>query len=300
MNILVTGGAGFIGSNLANELSKKNNVVVLDDLSRGKKENLTKRVKLIKGSITDYVLVEKLIKNIDYVFHLAALISVEESIKNPIKTVEINSLGTLNILKASLKNNVKKVIFSSSAAVYGDSNEIPKKETMYVNPLSPYAITKLDGEYYCNVYKNLGLKTCCLRYFNVYGPNQDLKSDYSAAIPVFISNASRNKDLILYNSGKQTRDFIFVKDVVTANILAMNKLEGIFNVGSGEETSIKELAETIVKITNSKSKFKNAPKKPGDVERSVSDISKIKKFGWKLEYTLKQGLKETIFYFKNK
>lgn len=300
MNILITGGAGFIGSNLANELSKNNKVIVLDDLSRGKRENLNRKIKFIKGSITNYNLVEKLTKNIDHIFHLAALISGEESLQNPVRTVEINSLGTLNILKASLKNNVKKVIFSSSAAVYGDTNEIPTKETTNVNPLSPYAITKLDGEFYCRVYKESGLKTCSLRYFNVYGPNQDLNSDYSAVIPVFINNVLRNKDLILYNSGKQTRDFIFVKDVVNANILAMNKLEGIFNVGSGKETSIKKLAETITKVTDSKSKMKNAPKKIGDAERSVSDISKIKKFGWKPEYTLEQGLKETISYFKNK
>jgi len=300
MNILVTGGAGFIGSNLANELSKRNNVVVLDDLSSGKKENLNSKVKLAKGSVTDYALVEKITRNADYVFHLAGMVSVQESIKNPVKTVEINSLGTLNVLKASLKNNVKKVIFSSSAAVYGDSEELPKKEEMKVNPLSPYAITKLDGEYYCNVYRNLGLKTCCLRYFNVYGLNQNLNSDYSAAIPIFINNALRNKDLILYNSGKQTRDFIFVKDIVSANILAMEKLEGIFNVGSGKEVSIRKLAETIVKITGSKSKLINAPKKHGDVERSVSDISKISKFGWKSSYALEQGLKDTISYFKNK
>jgi UDP-glucose 4-epimerase len=300
MNILVTGGAGFIGSNLANELSKNNNVFVLDDLSSGKKQNLQKNITFVKGSVTDCSFVEKATKNIDYVFHLAALISVQESIRNPIKTIEINSLGTLNVLKASLKNNIKKVIFSSSAAVYGDSEDLPKKETMLPNPLSPYSITKLEGEYYCNVYTQLGLPTCCLRYFNVFGPNQNLNSDYSAAIPIFINKALKNEDLVLYNSGKQTRDFIFVKDVVLANILAMNKLDGFFNVGSGEESSIKKIAETIVRLTDSKSKTINAPKKQGDVERSVSDISKISSFGWKPRYELANGLKETISYFKNK
>jgi len=296
MKILVTGGAGFIGSNLANEFSKEHEVVVLDNLYTGKKENLNKEVKLVEGSVTDYELVEKSTK-VDYVFHLAALISNEESIKDPVGTFEVNTEGTFNVLKASLKNKVKKVIFTSSAAVYGDSLELPKKEDMKPEPKTPYAFNKLNSEYLCKTFSQLGLKTCCLRFFNVYGPKQNIDSDYAAVIPIFINNALKNEPLKLEGKGIQTRDFVFVKDVVNACILAMN-LEGISNVASGKEVSVRELAEIIKRITNSKSELLDAPARPEDIERSVGDASRIKKEGWKPETSMEEGLKQTIEFFK--
>lgn len=300
MKILITGGAGFIGSNLANALSVDNQIIVLDNLSAGKKENLDNEIKLIEGDVTDYSIVEKATKGMDYVFHFAALTSTEESLKNPEETFKVNTLGTFNVLKASLKNKVKKVIFASSAAIYGDSLELPKKENMKPEPKTPYAFTKLNSEYLCNAYSKLGLNTVCLRFFNIYGPNQNLNSDYSAVIPVFISSALKNEPLKLENSGKQTRDFIFVEDVVKACTLAMNKGEGVYNVASGKEISVKELAEHIKKLTKSSSKIIDVPKREGDIEKSVGDNSKINKLGWKPETNIKEGLKDTIKWYKNK
>ncbi len=300
MKILIIGGAGFIGSNLANELSKENEVVVLDNLSTGKKENLDNKIKLIKGDVTDYSVVEKATKEMDYVFHFAALISGDYSLKHPREVFNTNTLGTFNVLKASLKNKVKKVIFASSAAIYGDSLELPKKENMKPEPKTPYAFTKLNSEYLCNAYSKLGLNTVCLRFFNIYGPNQNLNSDYSAVIPVFISAALKNEPLKLENSGKQTRDFIFVEDVVKACILAIEKGQGVYNVASGKELSIKELTEHIKKLTKSSSKIIDVPKREGDIEKSVGDNSKINKLGWKPETNIEEGLKDTIEWYKNK
>ncbi len=298
MKILITGGAGFIGSNLANTLSENNEVTVFDNLSTGNKKNLNNNISLIKADIKDYDELEKAIKGNDFVFHLAAKISVDESFKEPQETFEINTKGTYNILKASKDNNVKKVIFASSAAIYGDSLELPKKEDMKPEPKSPYAFSKLNSEYLCKIFPKLGLKTTCLRFFNVYGPNQNLNSDYSAVIPIFINNALNNKDLVLYNSGKQTRDFIFVKDVVDACILMMKKGEGTYNVCSGKEITIKELAGKIKKLTNSNSKIIEAPKKQGDIEKSRGDNSKLKKFNWEQRVDMEDGLKKTVEYFK--
>ncbi len=299
MKILITGGAGFIGSNLANELSKENEVFVLDNLSTGKKDNLTKDIKLTKGSVTDYKIVEKSIKGMDYVFHFAALTSGEYSLKNPKEVFNVNTLGTYNILKASLKNNVKKVIFSSSAGVYGDSLELPKKEIMKPEPKTPYAFSKLNSEYLCNAFSKLGLKTVCLRFFNAYGPRQNLNSDYSAVFPIFIDNALNNKPLRLENHGKQTRDFIFIKDIANACTLAINKGEGVYNVASGNEISVKELANSVIRLTNSSSELIDAPKRKGDIERSLGDNSKIRELGWKPETNIEQGLKKTIEWFRN-
>jgi len=300
MKILITGGAGFIGSNLANALAENNEVIVLENLSTGKMENLNKNIELIKGDVGDYKTVEKSVEGCEYVFHFAALISGDYSLKHPREVFNTNTLGTFNVLKASLKNNVKKVIFASSAAIYGDSLELPKKENMKPEPKTPYAFTKLNSEYLCNAYSKLGLNTVCLRFFNVYGSNQNLNSDYSAVFPIFIDNALKNKTINLENSGKQTRDFVFVKDVVKACILAIEKGYGVYNVASGKEMSIKELAETIIKLTNSSSKITDAPKRKGDIERSVGDNSKIGELGWKPETDIEEGLSYTIKWYKNK
>ena len=219
--VVVTGGAGFIGSHLAEELSKRGHkVAILDNLFTGKRENVEPllkegKVEFIQGSITDSPLLYKLFQDVSYVFHEAAIPSVPRSVENPQAAHEANITGTLNVLLAAKDTGVKKVIYASSSSVYGDTPTLPKKEDMPPNPLSPYAVTKLSGEYYCRVFHRVyGLPTVCLRYFNVYGPRQDPASQYAAVIPRFINRILENKPPIIFGDGEQTRDFTFVKDVV--------------------------------------------------------------------------------------
>ncbi len=307
MKAVVTGGAGFIGSHLVEKLVEMGfYVIILDDLSTGKKENLnflrnTKNNKFVKGSIVDLNLLMNLFKDVDYVFHHAAIASVEKSIENPLLINKINTEGTLNILIAARDKDVKKVIYASSSAVYGDSPETPKKENMKPNPKSPYGISKLIGEYYCEAFSDIyGLKTVSLRYFNVYGPRQNPSSEYAAVIPKFIVKVMKNDRPPIYGDGNQTRDFIFVKDVVNANILAIEKdIEGTFNIGSGKSISIKDIAYKIMRLLDKHLEPIYAPQRKGDVINSVSDISLARKrLGYKPRFDIEEGLKETIEYFK--
>jgi len=242
--IVVTGGAGFIGSHIAEELSKDNDVIVIDNLYAGKIENIPPNVKFIQADIRDYKSIAELISQADYVFHEAALVSVVESVERPLLTEEINVLGTLNILKA-LSDGQGKLIFASSAAVYGDNQNLPLKESEKPKPLSPYGITKVSAEYYCKVFYELyGVPTVSLRYFNVFGERQGY-NQYAGVISIFINRALKGEPLIIYGDGKQTRDFIYVKDVVKANILAAESSRAngkVFNVARGERTTIVELA----------------------------------------------------------
>lgn len=255
MRIVITGGAGFIGSNLAEvlALAPNNEVCVVDDLSTGRVENLpiASGIEFIKGSITDLQLMNEVLADADFVFHQAALPSVQRSIEDPAHTNEVNIRGTLNVLMAARDAGVKKVIYASSSSVYGDTPELPKREGMTPNPLSPYAVTKLVGEYYCKVFNDVyGLNTISLRYFNVYGPRQDPHSEYAAVIPRFVSRILKGEPPIIYGDGQQTRDFTFVKDVVNANILAMNSdATGVYNIASGRMISIQELATLITRLT---------------------------------------------------
>lgn len=285
MKVIITGGAGFIGSNLAEELSKEkdNEVIILDDLSTGKTENIAKHfdeilLKFVKGSVTDLDLLKELFKDADYVFHQAAIPSVQRSIEDPMRTNEVNVKGTLNVLIAARDGGVKKVIYASSSSVYGDTPELPKREDMTPNPLSPYAVTKLMGEYYCEVFNEVyDLKTISLRYFNVYGPRQDPYSDYAAVIPRFVNRVLENEPPVIYGDGLQTRDFTFVKDIVKANILAMrSNATGIFNIASGSRISIKELAELIMKLVGKNLKVVFDEPRKGDVRHSLADISKAR------------------------
>jgi UDP-glucose 4-epimerase len=245
-------------------------------------------------------LLKETIIDIDYIFHEAALVSVVESMKDPVKTIEINSIGTLNVLEAALCANVTKVIIASSAAVYGDAPELPKKETMTPVPKSPYAISKLDCEYAAGIYfQEHGLKTTCLRYFNVFGPGQDPTSPYAAAIPIFLRKALKNENILIYGDGTQTRDFIFVDDIVSANCLAMTKGDGlVLNAANGIATSIYDIVQDITRIIGSKSTLSYTKERSGDIKHSLADISRIRKLGFKPQYTMKEGLEKTIEWFR--
>ena len=301
MKIVITGGAGFIGSNIAEVLSKDNEVIVLDNLSTGKRGNTKDLdIKFVEGSITDLGLLQTVFKDVDYVLHQAAIPSVPRSIKDPIASNNANINGTLNVLVAARDRSVKKVIYASSSSVYGDTPKLPKREDMTPNPLSPYAVAKLTGEYYCNVFNEVyGLKTVALRYFNVYGPKQDPYSDYAAVIPKFVSKISGDEPPVIYGDGLQTRDFTFVKDVVAANIRAMRSdATGVFNIASGSRITIKELAELAMKLMGKNLKVVLEEPRKGDVKHSLADISKAKAaFGYEPGYRLEKGLEETIRWF---
>jgi len=228
MKFLVTGGAGFIGSNIVEELLKRGDEVsVIDNFSTGKRENLfpfEKDITLIEGDIRSYHIVQEAVKNVDVILHQAALPSVPRSIKDPITTSEVNIGGTLNLLEAAIKADVKRFVYASSSSVYGDSPTLPKVETMMTNPMSPYAVTKLSGEKYCDVFSRIyGIETVCLRYFNVFGPRQDPGSQYSAVIPKFIRLMLNDRNPVIYGDGTQSRDFTYIANVVKANILAATK-----------------------------------------------------------------------------
>ncbi|MCD6455484.1 MAG: SDR family oxidoreductase [Methanophagales archaeon] len=307
MKIVITGGAGFIGSNIAEELSKEkdNEIIIVDDLSTGKMANIRKfnrstNINFVRGSITDLNLLKGVFKDTDYVFHQAAIPSVPRSVKDPIASNNANINGTLNVLVAAKDCDVKKVVYASSSSVYGDTPELPKREDMTPNPLSPYAVTKLLGEYYCNVFNDIyGLKTVSLRYFNVYGPRQDPYSDYAAVIPKFINRVSENKPPVIYGDGEQTRDFTFVKDVVKANVLAAKSdAGGVYNIANGNRISINELANMIMKLMGNNLTPMHEDPREGDVKHSLADISRAKKnLGYEPMYNLEEGLRETIKWF---
>jgi len=303
--VIVTGGAGFIGSNLVKELARKAyQVTVIDDLSTGKNENLepllaNDNVRFIQGSITDLPLLQRLFHNASYVFHVAALPSIPRSIENPLASHNANATGTLNVLISARENKVEKVIYSSSSSVYGDTPTLPKQEDMMPNPRSPYAVAKLAGEYYCRAFQQVyNLNTVCLRYFNVYGPRQDPDSQYAAVIPRFIHNCLQGKPPLIYGDGKQTRDFTYVDDVVTANILAAeSQATGTFNIGTESSVSINELAGLVLKLTGKDIRPVHQDPRPGDIRHSLAAISKAGSFGYKPAYSLEQGLRETIKKF---
>jgi UDP-glucose 4-epimerase len=302
--VAITGGAGFIGSNLADELAIDNTVIIIDDLSTGRIENIAdltdkENVTFIQGSILDLHLLEDAFNKVDFVFHEAAIPSVPRSIEDPLSTNEVNITGTLNVLIAARDNEVKKVIFASSSSVYGDTPTLPKKEDMTPNPQSPYALTKLVGEYYCQVFQEIyHLPTIYLRYFNVYGPRQDPDSQYAAAIPRFISSVWQDKSPIIYGDGNQTRDFTFIQDAIQANIIAAeSNATGIFNIGSGGNTTIKGVAEAIIRIMGKDLQPTYQEPRAGDIKNSLADISKARAIGYEPKYNLEDGLRESIRRF---
>ena len=300
MKILVTGGSGFIGSHIVEHYQGKAEIAVLDNFRTGYRKNLDGLdVNIIEGDICDRGAVEKAVKGVDYIFHMAAMISVPESMDKPIECAEINVKGLLTVLEEAEKANVKKLCFSTSAAIYGDNPEVPKREIMIPEPKSPYAITKLDGEYYCAMFANENrLQTACMRYFNVFGPRQDPGSAYAAAVPIFVSKAVANEPITIFGDGEQTRDFIYVKDIVAANVfMAEGDNTGVFNVAYGKKITINNLAELIIKLTGSSSEIVHLEERAGDVKHSMAAVDKLFSTGFKHTSDFEQGLAKTIEFF---
>jgi UDP-glucose 4-epimerase len=306
MKYIVTGGAGFIGSHIVEEIAGSDDVVVIDNFSSGTDKNtkgFPDNVDIIRGSITDLSLLKDTFNKADGVFHLAAIASVARSVDDPRATHETNLTGTLNVLLAARECGVKKVVFSSSSAVYGDEKTLPKREDMPPVPLSPYAVSKLAGEYYCSVFSDLfDIKTVSLRYFNVFGPRQDPQSEYAAVIPKFITRLIDNQPPLIFGDGMQTRDFVYIRDVVQANILAMrSSATGTFNIGSGRKIDLNTLASTLAKIMDVNLQPVYEKARPGDIRDSVSAIIAAQKaFGYQTRYSLEDGLKETIPWFHDR
>ena len=301
MRVLITGGAGFIGSHLVEHFQGKAEVRVLDNLRSGYRKNIENfDVDFQLGDICDRAAVDKAMEGVDYVFHLAAMISVPESMSKIAECIQINNLGMLNVLESASEHGVKKLCFSTSAAIYGDNPVVPKVETMFPEPKSPYAITKLDGEYYCNMFTKEGkLQTACLRYFNVFGPRQDPKSAYAAAVPIFIEKALNNEDLTIFGDGEQTRDFVFVKDVVAANaFFAQSEFTGVHNIAYGGKITINDLASEIIRLTGSKSKIIHLPERAGDVKHSMAAVDKLKGTGFVPSHSFAEALAYTIEAWK--
>lgn len=297
---------GFIGSHLTEKLLEENKVTVIDNESTGKIENIKhllnhKNLTVIKGSIVELNLTE-IFKENDYVFHLAAIPSVPRSVKDPFNSNDSNVTGTLNVLIAARDTGIKKVIFSSSSSVYGDTPTLPKREDMPVNPMSPYAITKVTGEMYCRVFQELyRLPTVNLRYFNVFGPRQDPNSQYAAVIPKFITAIMNDESPVIYGDGEQSRDFTFVKNVVDANILSCeSKKTGTFNIACGRRITINQLVDYINEILGKEIKSVYADPRPGDIKHSLADISRARDFGYNPDDKFKEELKKTIKWFGNK
>ena len=299
--ILVTGGAGFIGRHIVQLHQGKAAVRVLDNFSTGKLSNLDSlNCDVIEGDVLDREALRKALKGVDSVFHLAAKISVPESMKDPVGYMASNSVAVAAVLEEPAAAGVRKLVFSSSSSVYGDAPGQPKSEDMPPTPICPYALNKLDGEILASIYSRSGrIKTACLRYFNVFGPRQDPKSAYAAAIPIFISKALKGEDIPIYGDGTQTRDFIYVKEVAAANaFMAESDFEGVYNVGYGRITEVGALARRIVELTNSKSKVVNLPERPGDIKHSGAAIGKLLATGYKHCSSFEAGLQETVNYYR--
>ncbi len=309
-HFLVTGGAGFIGSNIAEYLvTEGEQVTIVDNLSTGNRKNLesiSNAIDFWEMDAGELVHHHEKLTNIDYIIHQAAIPSVPRSIENPIASNFHNINVTLNLLEAAKKAAVKRFVFASSSSVYGHDPRVPKREDFLPHPKSPYALTKLTGEHYCRLYYELyGIETVCLRYFNVFGPRQDPKSQYAAVIPAFISSLIAGNSPTIFSDGTQTRDFTFVSNVVRANVLATSApseaVAGeIFNIGCGEKTSVFTLYKLIALLLDTDIQPHFAPARLGDVKDSYADISKSSDF---LNYAplieLREGLSITINFFKN-
>ncbi len=305
---LVTGGAGFIGSNIVRTLAARNESVrVLDNFCEGKRENLAdllSRVEVIEGDIRDTAAVEKAVQGVDYVLHQAALRSVPKSFLNPVETTEVNVTGTLQVLLASAKQKVKRLVFASSSSVYGNTDRMPQQEEDPLAPISPYAVSKLAGEFYCRLFsREYGLETVALRYFNVFGPHQDPASEYAAVIPKFILKILKDDVPLIDGDGLQSRDFSYIDNVVEANLRAATRpnVSGeVLNVACGESHSVLELFETINQILKKNPRPRFGPARRGDVRRTLADMSKADRFlGTDGRVNFEEGLRRTVKWFRS-
>ena len=305
---LVTGGAGFIGSHLAEELVKRGeNVRVIDNFLSGKAENMASfinDVEFYEGDIRDEELLKKIMPGVDYVLHHAAVASVPRSVENPEESTDVNVMGTLNVLRRAAENKVKRLVYAGSSSAYGNSDTEKKSELEAPDPISPYAVTKLAGEYYCRSFAYIyGLETVVLRYFNVFGERQDPKSLYSAVIPLFCAAAKEGKPATIYGTGRQTRDFTYVKNNVEANLLAA-KTPGIsgevINIACGQTVDLIELHSAINRIMGKDLPPVMAPPRVGDVMHSSADITKAKKLlGYEPKFSFEEGLAKTCAFFSH-
>lgn len=298
--VLVTGGAGFIGSHIVHALAPDNEVLVLDDLSSGGRENIDGTgAELLVSSIREAEKVREAMEGVDYVFHHAAIASVPKSVDDPITSNQVNVCGTLRVLMEARQAKVRKVVFASSSAVYGDAPSEIKREDDLPAPISPYAVTKLTGEHYCrNFWLNFGLPTCSLRYFNIYGPRQDPGSEYAAVVPKFVQALREGRKLTIFGDGEQTRDFAYVGDVVQANLLAATdeKHHGeVFNIARQEKVSVNQLAGMVLKQFGLEAgdNVEHRPARKGDVRHSLADISRARD---RLDYRPRVGMKEGLAF----
>lgn len=309
MKVLVTGGAGFIGSHLVERLLQDNHeVFVIDNLATGKRENISsllEKITFFEADIRNPDTVTHICQTHKFgcIFHLAALPSVARSLKDPAETNAVNAVGTLNVLLAAKETGVKRVIYSSSSSVYGDNPKLPKKESMEPNPISFYALTKLAGEKYCQLFTDLyGLETVSLRYFNVFGERQDPDSEYSAVIPLFIKAVMNDGQPTIYGDGEQERDFTYVGNVVEANMLAMTsalRKQRVFNISFGEKKSVNNVLEIIYALLSKSFQAKYTKTRLGDIRNSWADISRAKRFlGYEPKIGFEKGLKRTLEAFK--
>lgn len=298
--ILVTGGAGFIGSHLVDRLiGLGHRVIVLDNLSTGRSRNLNSKAIFINGSICDNLTSIFNKWRFDYVFHLAAQINLRESIKSPTYDSKINVVGSVNLIEASCKHNVKKFIFASTGgAIYSPDAPLPWTLATECDPQSPYGLAKLTVERYLKIAKAIhGLDYVALRYSNVYGPRQNSKGE-AGVISIFIDNALQDRDLKIFGDGKQTRDFIYVEDVVNANVMALrNDISGIFNVCTNTEISVNDIANAIREKTPTKSNIVRLPAVPGEVQHTRLCYKKLMEYGWEPFFSLQTGLDKTLEYF---
>ena len=306
---LVTGGAGFIGSNLARALVTRGDTVrVLDNFSSGRKENLVgieDKIDLRRGDVTDAFEVEQAMAGCDYVLHQAAIPSVPRSVDKPVETDRANIFGTLMVLEAARKTGVKRVVFAASSSAYGETPTLPKVETMAPDPLSPYAVSKLAGEGYLrSYYLCYGLETVALRYFNVFGPYQDPKSEYAAVIPRFVTAALEGRSPTIFGDGQQSRDFCYIDNAVQANLLACTAPGAagkVFNVACGVRTTLLDVVATLAKIVGKDIKPIHEPKRAGDIKDSLADITQAKTvLGYTAPVSFEEGLKRCVEWYKAK